>query len=60
MIARGADSGAGASARHSMGTGVFGGMLAATFVGIIFVPALYSVFQRLREWTRGLFGKKEN
>ena len=27
-------------------------MLAATFVGIIFVPALYSVFQRLREWTK--------
>ena len=27
-------------------------MLAATLVGIIFVPALYSVFQRLREWMK--------
>ena len=26
-----------------------GGMLAATFVGIVFVPALYALFQRLRE-----------
>jgi len=28
---------------------VFGGMLAATFLGVIFIPALYVVFQRLGE-----------
>lgn len=52
--------GAGAGAMKAIGICTCFGMLAATFVGIIFVPALYSVFQRLREWTRGLFGKKEN
>ncbi|MBC8023029.1 MAG: efflux RND transporter permease subunit, partial [Burkholderiales bacterium] len=31
-------SGAGAGARHSVGTGVMGGMLAATFLAIFFVP----------------------
>ena len=34
-------SGAGAAARKSMGTGVFGGMLAATFVATIFVPLFF-------------------
>jgi hydrophobe/amphiphile efflux-1 (HAE1) family protein len=34
-------SGAGANARHSIGTGVIGGMLAATFVATIFVPLFY-------------------
>jgi multidrug efflux pump len=31
-------TGAGAAARRSMGTGVFGGMLAATFIATIFIP----------------------
>ncbi len=35
-------SGAGAAARQSMGTGVFGGMLVATFVGTIFIPMFFS------------------
>jgi multidrug efflux pump subunit AcrB len=35
-------TGAGAAARRSMGTGVFGGMLAATFVATIFIPLFYS------------------
>jgi len=35
-------TGAGAAARRSMGTGVFGGMLAATFIATIFVPMFYS------------------
>jgi len=33
--------GAGAGARHSVGTGVMGGMLAATFLAIFFVPLFY-------------------
>ena len=41
--------GAGAGAMRAIGICTCFGMLAATFVGIIFVPALYSVFQRLRE-----------
>lgn len=34
-------TGAGAAARKSMGTGVFGGMLASTFIATIFVPMFY-------------------
>ncbi|CAN1518832.1 AcrB Cation/multidrug efflux pump [Methylophilaceae bacterium] len=35
-------SGAGAAARRSMGTGVFGGMLLATFVATIFIPLFFT------------------
>ena len=36
-------SGAGASARHAVGTGVMGGMLAATFLAIFFVPFFFKL-----------------
>src|SRR5262249_45499976 len=36
-------SGAGAGARHSVGTGVMGGMLAATFLAIFFVPFFFQL-----------------
>jgi len=39
-------------ARRDVGTPVFGGMLAASFVGIFVIPALYVVFQGLRERLR--------
>jgi multidrug efflux pump len=39
-------SGAGAASRRSMGTGVVGGMLLATFVATIFVPMFFTVFAR--------------
>ena len=39
-------TGAGAAARRSMGTGVFGGMLLATFVATIFVPLFFAWFTR--------------
>jgi multidrug efflux pump subunit AcrB len=44
-------SGAGAGARHSVGTGVMGGMLAATFLAIFFVPLFYKLImdRRVRE-----------
>jgi multidrug efflux pump len=38
-------SGAGAASRRAIGTTVFGGMLAATLIGIFLVPALYAAFQ---------------
>ncbi len=50
--------GAGAGAMRAIGICTCFGMLAATFVGIIFVPALYSVFQRQREWVQRLFSRK--
>jgi HAE1 family hydrophobic/amphiphilic exporter-1/multidrug efflux pump len=36
-------SGAGAGARHSVGTGVMGGMLAATFLAIFFIPTFFKL-----------------
>jgi multidrug efflux pump len=41
-------TGAGAGARRSMGTGVFGGMLAATFVATLFVPLFFALLSRRR------------
>ena len=37
------ERGAGAGARHSVGTGVMGGMLAATFLAIFFVPTFFKL-----------------
>ena len=42
-------SGAGAASRHSIGTGIMGGMIAATFLAIFFVPTFYVVIQRFNE-----------
>jgi multidrug efflux pump len=46
-------SGAGAESRHSIGTGVFFGMLTATTVGVFFIPLFYYLIGRLGE--RGMF-----
>lgn len=46
-------TGAGAQSRRIIGTTVFSGMLVATVLGIVFIPALYVLFQRLREWAHG-------
>jgi outer membrane protein TolC len=35
--------GAGAASRHSIGTGVFAGMVVATFVGVFFIPLFFSL-----------------
>ena len=35
-------TGAGSAARRSMGTGVFGGMLASTFIATIFIPLFFT------------------
>jgi multidrug efflux pump len=42
-------AGAGAASRRALGTTVFGGMLAATLLGIFIVPVLYVLIQRLAE-----------
>ncbi len=41
-------SGAGAASRHSIGTGVVGGMLAATFLAILFIPLFYILVSKIR------------
>jgi multidrug efflux pump subunit AcrB len=46
-------TGAGAAARRSMGTGVVGGMLLATFVATIFVPLFFVLFARRRRMGEG-------
>jgi HAE1 family hydrophobic/amphiphilic exporter-1 len=43
-------SGAGASARKSIGITVFSGMIASTCLAILFVPSLFVVLQRIEEW----------
>lgn len=45
-------SGAGASSRQALGTAVFGGMIAATVLMVVFVPVFYVVIQRCSEWLR--------
>jgi multidrug efflux pump len=45
-------TGASQLARRDVGTPVFGGMIAASFLGIFVIPPLYVVFQALRERLR--------
>ncbi len=42
-------TGAGAGAQNSIGIGVMGGMIAATFLGIFMVPAFYVTVRRLTD-----------
>jgi multidrug efflux pump len=49
--------GAGAASRHSLGTAVFGGMIASTFLSLLLVPVLFVVIEKIRE--RGQKGKDE-
>jgi multidrug efflux pump subunit AcrB len=46
-------TGAGMLSRRGVGTAVFGGMIAASFLGVFLIPVLYVVFQRLREMIKG-------
>ena len=41
-------TGAGAASRNSIGTGVFGGMLAATFLAIFFVPLFFVIIGKIK------------
>ena len=40
-------TGAGAASRHSIGTGIIGGMTASTVIGIFFVPCFFTMVMRL-------------
>lgn len=46
-------TGAAMLSRRGVGTAVFAGMIAASAIGIFFIPTLYVVFQSLRERIRG-------
>ncbi|HEV3105566.1 MAG TPA: multidrug efflux RND transporter permease subunit [Trinickia sp.] len=42
-------SGGGAESRHSIGTGVFGGVIAATLLGLVFTPIAFYLVMRATE-----------
>ncbi|HWM45902.1 MAG TPA: multidrug efflux RND transporter permease subunit [Xanthobacteraceae bacterium] len=46
-------TGAGASARKSIGITVFTGMIASTCLAVLFVPAFFVIVQRFEEWRAG-------
>ncbi len=46
-------SGAGASARASIGITVFTGMIASTCLAVLFVPSFFVPVQRFEEWRKG-------
>ena len=52
-------TGAGGAARRSMGTGVEGGMLAATFVATLFVPLFFILLTERRARRRGAEAARE-
>ncbi|RWP20246.1 MAG: multidrug efflux RND transporter permease subunit [Mesorhizobium sp.] len=43
-------TGAGASARKSIGITVFSGMIASTCLAVLFVPSFFVILQRFEEW----------
>jgi multidrug efflux pump len=40
-------TGAGANSRHAIGTGVIGGMMFATFIGLLLIPVFFVVVRRM-------------
>ena len=51
-------TGAGASARKSIGITVFSGMLASTCLAVLFVPTFFVMIQRLENWLAARKAKK--
>jgi multidrug efflux pump subunit AcrB len=47
VMPRATATGAGSGARNSVGTAVAGGMIASTFLSVIFIPVLYVVIRSL-------------
>jgi multidrug efflux pump len=41
--------GAGMNARHSLGTGIIGGMIGASSLALLFVPLFFYLFEKLAE-----------
>lgn len=52
-------TGAGANARHSIGTAVFGGLLVATFLSLLIVPVLYVAIKNLEDFFSGNKPKRD-
>ena len=45
-------AGAGANSRHAIGTGVIGGMLAATFIATNFIPMFFVLVMGANTWIK--------
>ncbi|HEY0233972.1 MAG TPA: efflux RND transporter permease subunit, partial [Afipia sp.] len=52
-------AGAAELSRRAVGTAVFGGMLAASSIGIFLIPMLYVAVQTMRERVKTMFGGKD-
>jgi hydrophobe/amphiphile efflux-1 (HAE1) family protein len=52
-------SGAGANARQSLGTAVFGGMIGVTVLGLLFTPLLYVLVTVASEWVSQRFRRPQ-
>jgi HAE1 family hydrophobic/amphiphilic exporter-1 len=44
--------GAGAESRRPMGVAVIGGMLTSTFLTLVIIPVVYTIFSDVGAWTR--------
>ncbi|RTL51667.1 MAG: multidrug efflux RND transporter permease subunit [Bradyrhizobiaceae bacterium] len=51
-------TGAAQLSRRAVGTAVFGGMLAASSIGVFIIPMLYVTIQRMREKTKEWFSRQ--
>jgi hydrophobe/amphiphile efflux-1 (HAE1) family protein len=49
--------GAAMLSRRAVGMPVFGGMIAATAIGVFLIPMLYVTFQGVREWVKARFSR---
>lgn len=52
-------SGAGSASRHSLGTGVIGGMIAASTIAIFFVPLFFYLLESFNNWQKKIKRAKE-
>ncbi|TXK48703.1 hydrophobe/amphiphile efflux-1 family RND transporter, partial [Campylobacter hyointestinalis] len=50
-------TGAGAASRHALGTGVIGGMIAASTIAIFFVPLFFYILESFNLWLDNKRGK---
>jgi len=48
-------AGAGAASQNAIGVAVFGGMAAASTLGVMLTPVLYVALQATREWVKGQY-----
>ena len=46
--------GAGANARHSIGTGIIGGMIGASTLALLYVPLFFYILDRFAEKFQGM------